>query len=251
VVPAADVALVAAALTAALPEYVEVTVTGTVDVSSDISIKMQLPGFGAGGWIDAAPWPSVTGILSTRVYARVVGFTSSTAMSIESMSVARVGQTICWVDRNTFATHTAKILTASETLAPSVPTPGIYAVTLDTPLVSSVGITIGVNDWVFPAAVNSSKYVAALLTTYANMGPYEKQLSLGLLPHSYRLPRNYEQYDYTLGGKFLKALTDSGTEVLDAQWAYQNGGVMTPALPTNITLGPNIFVPRQIGLYPA
>ena len=251
VVPAADVALVAAALTAALPEYVEATVTGTVDVSADLTIRLQLPGFGAGGWIDAAPWPSVLGINPARIYTTVTSVTSTTAMRIESMAAPQIGCSVCWVDRQTYALHTARVLTSSTALAPVGTLRGLYDVTLDAPFVSGSGVSIGVGDMVFPAAVNTQKYATALLTAFANLGPYEKQLSLGLLPHSYRLPRNYEQYDYTLGGKFLKALTDSGSEVLDAQWGYQNGGVTVPSLPTNIALGPNIFVPHAIAFYPA
>ena len=107
-----------------------------------------------------------------------------------------------------------------------------------------------VNDYVFPAATNTANYLAAVLATFAQLGPGEKTTSAGALPHAYRQPRNFAAFDYTLGDQFLRALSSSGLEVQAAAWAYQNGAVKTPTLPATISTGPSIFIPLRIAFHP-
>lgn len=256
VVGGSAVANATSAIVAAHPEYVELVNTATVDQAANVSMLLRLPaattaipaGTG-GGFVDANPFPSVAGIDATRVYCRVSAFTSSVSIQVESMVAPVVGQSVCWVDRTTFTLHTAKILTQSTNSAPAGALPGTYNITLDTPFVSSTGVAVAVNDYVFPAAVNTQAYVTALLNYFATLGPYEKTTTAGLLPHAYRLPRYYESWDYTLGAKALRAISNAGNEVLDVGWGYQNGGTTVPALPATILSGPNVFVPSQIGFY--
>jgi hypothetical protein len=108
-----------------------------------------------------------------------------------------------------------------------------------------------VGDYVFPAAERMQAYVDAVLNAFANLGPGEKTNQTGLLPRAYREPRAFQSWDYALGPKFLKALVESGDEVYDAAWGYQNGGVTLPSLPTLISQPPNLFVPYRIAFYPA
>ena len=254
-VSATAVANATSAIQASAPETTELVVTGTVDQTADVSFMLQLPaattaipaGTG-GGFVDSAPFPSVVGAATTRLYCLAVAVTNSTTLRVESMVAPIVGQTIAWVDRAYFALHTAKILAGFTTaIAPSGTTPGQYNITIDTPFADQAGNPIVASDYVFPAATNSQSYLSAVLASFAALGPGEKTLAGG---HAYRLPRYFSAYDYTLGDQFLRALSNSGAEVQAASWGYQNGGVKTPALPATISTGPSILIPLRIAFYP-
>lgn len=240
-----------------LPTYTNCVVTATADQLADVAFLLTMPsstsasppGDGS-GFVDANPWPSVTGATTQRMRVHAADLTpTSTAFSVESMTAPTVGQSICWIDRDTFSLHTAKVRLVGTTYAsPSGGTPGRYGVTIDTPFVSTVGSIPADGDYIFPFAVNAANYLAAVLSSFAGLGPYEKQLSVSL-PRAARQPRYFKSWPYSLTDLFLRALEDAGVEVLTAAWAYQNGGTVTPALPATITSAPNIFAPRQIAWY--
>lgn len=247
-VAAANVTAVTALVVGAHPEYVEIVVTSVVDSPADVSVLLQLPttssagANGSNGWLDAVPFPAVAS-LGTK-YASVTTVTTTTDITIANCAaIPTVGQTICYVDRTTFTLRTAKILTN-----PSNGGGGPYScrVTLDTPLTN-----IATGDFIFPGAANGQAYLDALLGAFARLGAGEKISVAGLLPFAYRRPRYFESWDYTLGAKVLRAMTDAGEEVLDASWGYQNGGTTTPAEPAAITSGPKVFTPRKLAWYPA
>ena len=125
---------------------------------------------------------------------------------------------------------------------------GPYAarVTLDAPLVD-----VAVGSYVFPGAARTQAYVDAVLAQFAALGPGEITDQTGLFPFAYRRPRYFEAWDYTIGAKFLRALTSAGSEVLDAAWSYQNGGTTAPGIPGDITDGPAVFVPHKVAFFPA
>ena len=241
-----------------LPTYTECVVTATADQQADVAFLLTMPaatsasppGDGT-GFIDANPFPSVTGATTQRMRVHAADLTpTSTQFSVESMRAPTPGQSICWVDRDTFTLHTAKITTVGTTYAsPSGGTPGRYGVTIDTPFVSTVGSIPADGDYIFPSALSGANYLAAILDRFAALGPYEKQLAAGLQPRCLRQPRYFKSWPYSLTDLFLRALEDAGEEVLTAAWGYQNGGTTNPSLPTSITSAPFFFVPRQIAWY--
>lgn len=249
VVSAAGLANATSAVVAGAGEFTETVITAVVDVQTDLAFLLTLPeavtanpaGTG-GGWIDGAPWPSVTGI--TTQVCDVVAVTSSTVFRVNSAVGPVDGETIHWVDKSTLKLYTAIVSSSSEITPVSLPTPGVYEITIDTPF---VGVATG--DYISPGLVNAQTYLDAVLEQFALLGPGEKTAVAGLLPRAYRRPRNFDSWPYTLGPQFLKALVDAGDEVLDSGWAYQNGGTITPALPTTITAAPKIFVPYRLGFY--
>jgi uncharacterized phage protein gp47/JayE len=240
-----------------LPAYVESVITTTADVEANASFVLTMPaattasppGDGS-GFVDANPFPSITGATNKR--ARVIASDitpTSTKFSVESMAAPSSGQSVCWVDRDTFSLHTAKILTLDATYAaPAGSTPGRYGITIDTPFVSTVGSIPADGDYIFPLATNTQTYLDIVLVTFGELGPYEKQLSAAL-PKALRQPRYYVSNTYSLGDRFLRDLENAGQEVLTAAWGWQNGGTTAPSLPANITDAPNIFVPARLGWY--
>lgn len=254
-VSAAAIANATSEVTAELPEHTELVVTGCEDQTADVSFILRMPaattavpaGTG-GGFVDAAPFPSVTG--ATNKFMRATVVTSSTNIRVESMAAPTVGQSISWIDRDTYTIHTALILTVATNTTPSGGTPGTYTITLDKALVATTGTVIAANsDYVFPASANAQNYLDAVLDAFADLGPGEKTTSAGLLPHAYRQPRYFESHTYELGDQFLRALVDSGSEVLSATWGYQNGGTTTPSIPMTINDAPAVFVPGTLGFY--
>jgi uncharacterized phage protein gp47/JayE len=238
-----------AAIVGEMPEHAEFVVTKTQDFPASVTFILTLPealtaipAGGGGGWIDGVPWPSITGL--TNSYCVVTVVTSTTSITLQSAVAPSVGETIQYVNTSTWKIYTAKVLTTSTTVAPALPTPGQFAITLDAPLVG-----IAVNKVVFPGMVQTQRYLDAVLDHFAKLGPGEKTDVAGVLPRAYRRPYPRVSWPSALDNKFLKALTDSGDEVIDAEWGYQNGGVTEPTLPGSITSAPKVFVPGGIGFY--
>lgn len=245
VASAATVALATSGVVAATPEFVEVVVTGTVDANADVAIFLALPaattavpaGTG-GGWLDGQPFPAPNTLTSPCT----VSVVNATTVTIANCKFAPgVGNTVCAVINGALVVaHVTGVGTFAANTATNV--------VIDIPL-SANGVALVTGAHVFPGAVNMSTYVATLMAAFASLGPGEKTAQTGLLPRGYRQPRWFVAWDYTIGPKFLKALVAAGSEVLDASWCYQNGGVTTPTIPGSIGNGPNIFVPRYVSFY--
>lgn len=240
-----------------MPEHVDIQVTTVTNVSADIAVGLSLPAAATasppgpgGGWVNGTPWPQVDG--SSVRSAAVSAVTSSTSFSVTA--TAGVSATpnitkVCWLSysgSDAWTLYTATVLTCTE--SPS----GTYAITIDTPF---PGIAVG--DYVFPSAVRMQDYVDAMLEAFGRMGPGE--LRSPTLDREFRHPLPSSSWPNTLGPHLLRAMTDTGDEVLDAQWfsrlpdstgnyAVQNtsGSV---GVPTVVTDAPRIFVPRRIGFY--
>jgi uncharacterized phage protein gp47/JayE len=269
VVSTQSVNLAISAVQNQLPEYVESVITTVQATPADLAFQLLLPaalnaipaGTG-GGWVDASPFPmvrTVAGTAATNQRCRVLTVTTSTSLVIESMVAGAIGQSISWIDKSTFSLVTAKVVTITETLAPSGSTMGQYTITIDTPFVgagASPG-TVQVNDYVFPACANQANYLAAVLATFASSGPGEKLSSAvaGLLPRAYRQPRPTVAWGYALDGRFTAALTNAGSEVQQATYCWQNGTPSaqppTPPQPATISAGPYVWTPRLVAFYPA
>jgi uncharacterized phage protein gp47/JayE len=234
-----------------LPEYVDSFVSTVTDVPVDISFKLTLPyplgavnlGTG-GGWVDFQPFPAAT--VAQTYYTASVTNSTSFVMLVPAQNPAPIpGIThISWIDRtNNYTVRTATILTAAYANFFGVKT---YIITIDTPFVGMVN-----GDYIFPSCINAQTYVNNILAHFALMGPGEKTDIATLLPRAYRKPRPNLSFPNAVDGSMLRAVIESGTEVLSADYWYSTYGTTAPALPSLIELPPNIYIPRQIGLYPA
>jgi len=235
-----------------LPEYVDSLITTVVDVPTDISFKLTIPypigsmnlGTG-GGWMDDQPFPAVTTALklsrgflitSTNIWIEVEGTIPAPIPGVTHVS---------WIDRvNNYTVRTATILSQSyNTTGPGM---HYYDVIIDTPF---VGLAAG--DYIFPSAYRAQTYVDAILAQFAIMGPGEKCNVATLLPRAYRKPRPNLSYPNAIDGTMLRALIESSNEVQSADYWYSTYGTASVAIVSAVTDAPNIFVPRQIGFYPA
>ena len=233
-----------------LPEYVDRYISTVDDVPVDVSFKLTLPyplgsinlGTG-GGWLDAQPFPIAT---TTVQYCTAV-VTNSTTFSIyvsAQQPAPQPGVThISWIDRTDYTVKTALILTATYYTSLTMKW---YSVTIDTPF---VGIATG--DYVFPSCINSQKYVDAVIAHFGTMGPGEKCDIATLLPRAYRKPRPNLGFPNAVDGSMLRAVIESGTEVLSADYWYSTYGLNPPVLPSLIELPPYIYIPCNLAFYPA
>lgn len=249
-----DVATIQSYLVGKATFTFETVVTACEDLPADVTFLLQIPQSAAaipfgtgGGWIDANPFPTMQGL--TQKFCDVSAVTNTTKFRISNCSVfPQAGQSICYIDKTNFKLYTGKIVAFSIfplIPPPYPPPPYAFDIEVDTPF-----LNIQVGDYIFPAAENMQTYVDAVLNEFANLGPGEKTDQAGLLPQAYRQPRAFEAWDYALGPKFLKAIVNSGKEVYDAEWGYQNSGLKIPPLPSVIKNPPKIFVPWRIAFYP-
>jgi uncharacterized phage protein gp47/JayE len=223
-----------------IPTWVEVTQTTPVNQPVDVSIGLALPasaqaGGPGGGWLNATPFPVVAG----SGHADVGTVTDSTHFVVSSDVAPTAGVTVvAWMDPNTWTLRQATV-TAFSSAGGS-----LWNLTIDTPF---VGVTTG--QWIMPAALNLGVYIAALLSFMGEMGPGECTTIPGLLPRALRSPSPLDDYPSSLNATLLRAIEDTGNEVLDTSFLYRSA--TSPTIAAAPSSPPSIFVPRKLAFYPA
>lgn len=233
-----------------IPEHAFSLITTVVNVPVDVGIGLSLPsattasppGVG-GGWLDGSPWPS-----SINAGALVMSVTSTTQFTMNAQVLPTLNVShIAWLSPITWTVTNAIVTNVSGSS-------GSYLVTIDTPM---IGLAAG--HYIFPQSANQAAYIAALLAFFALMGPGEKSTNASALIRGFRHPTPLNIWPYSIGPACLKAMTNAGSEVADAQFSVRgdgttsiNGtaGILTPQVPVSVASPPNIYVPRNIGLYP-
>lgn len=228
-----------------MPTYVYVVGTTVTNVPTDAAILLSLPSASTasppgpgGGWLDGTPWPSSIGGTTA---VSVSSVTSTTQFTVTATTPPIAGAShIAFLDPTTWTVNTATVTAVSGSS-------GSYVITIDTPWPN-----IATGNFIWPQSVNQQNYVNALLGAFALMGPGEKSSNggagtSGVLQRAFRHPVPQLTWPYSLGTYQLKALTNSGTEVLDAEWIYRS--TTTPAVPATVTSAPNILVPRNLAFY--
>lgn len=233
------------------PEHAFSVITTVTNTPVDVAIGLALPAAATasppgagGGWIDGTPWPTSTTSLVT-----VTAVTSTTTFTVNAaVAPTQNVSHIAWLSPINWQLYTATVL--------SVPSgsPGAYQITIDTPF---VGIAVG--NAIFPQSQNQSSYVSAILVAFGLMGPGEKSTNASALVRGYRHPLPSSAWQYSVGPTMLRAMTNAGAEVFDAQFYYRsdgtstvigNAGLLTPQVPGSVTSSPLVYVPRNIALMP-
>lgn len=243
--------VVVTAVTGNYPEHAGLTITGTVDQAVDVAIALALPASPSGtppgpggGWLDGSPWPFDANVTGT-FKCTVTGVTSSSVFTVDAPSAPAAGASrIAFLApgppfgaATNWTLYTARVLAVSGSA-------GAYTITIDQ---AFVGIAVG--NYIMPQAQNLQTYVSALLNAFKAMGPGEKSNAPVTLQRAFRHPPPQIAWPYSLGDVQLRALTNSGPEVITAKWNYRS--LTTPSVPGTISQPPNILVPRNIGFYPA
>jgi hypothetical protein len=248
---------VKSAVVNALPEYVDAVITDCTSVPADVSFSITIPDSTSatpfpgpgGGWIDANPYPlPPTG----SNYVNIYDLAGENSFAVVSQSKPSIGQTISWIRPTDHKLFTGKI---TAIIWNTTTAPYDCYLTIDTFFTGLNGGT----DYIFPGIVNADKYLAAVLDSFAKLGPGEKlsPTAVGLLPRALRRPLASQSWSNALDAKFLKNLEDAGSEVYAASWLYQNQYPVTAsyspqttiAATGNIANQPLIWTPGKIAFY--
>lgn len=233
------------AVSSVMPEYAELLITSVVDYPVSISLGLSIPdavtssipGPG-GGWIDAQPFPTFVSAGFTG--CTFVTDTDSTHIRIQSDLPPVAGtSSMVWIRTSDWTVYRSVV--QSYTIAGA----NLFDCVLTEPF---PGIQAG--DWIFPDAENIDSYIDSLLSVFAGLGCGEKTDSATLLPRAFRRPLKSQSWSSDFGLIQLKFIENTGDEVFNVTYLYRSvlGGI-TP-LPTNVTDGPYIFTPLNIGFYP-
>lgn len=254
-------AQVAAYVAGQLPEHANLTtqtpadvVSGSPAVTTRVSIGLSLPAAAdasppgpGGGWANGVPWPDRLGV-ATRVIVQSVSSGTSFVLTADGAAPSAVGVVagvtkIAWFDAAGFAAGGAAIRIGTVTAVAG--SAGALSVTLDA---STPFPNVQPGDLVFPAAENVEAYAQAWLAALADMGPGQWTSDVSRLPRAYRQPLVSQSNPSDLGASQLRAITNSGDEVLDIQYLFKS--VTSPGVPANTTQSPKVIVPDSFGFYP-
>jgi uncharacterized phage protein gp47/JayE len=237
-----------------LPEHAFSVVASVGNQAVDVAIQLTLPSAPTatppgpgGGWLDGSPWPSSIG---GSLPVKVTSVTSTTQFTVNALSAPTNGVShIAWLSPLNWTVTSAIVTNFSGT-------PGAYLITVDTPM---VGIASG--NFIWPQSQNQATYIAAILDTFANLGPGEwVQPTSVVYGRSFRHPTPSQSWPSSLTNAQLKGIIGSGPEVLDASWLYRS--MISPPLPMYpptvsfsaqqlTSAGPSILVPQNIALLAA
>lgn len=235
-----------------LPEHALCVGTSVANQAVDIAFSLALPAAATasppgpgGGWLDGTPWPSS---ISGTTPVTVTSVTNSTQFVVNAVTAPTPNVShISWISPNNWQLYSATVL--------SVPSgsSGAYTIIIDTPMPG-----IGSGNYIFPASQNQQTYLTAVFDSFALMGPGEwLPSSSSLIGRGFRHPIPTLTNPSSLTASMLKAIINTGPEVLDANWIYRSA--TTPTVPSTITLDPttqlltsappNILVPRNLAFY--
>lgn len=238
-----------------LPQHVYTVNTGTVDAAIDCAIGIAIPSSPSaspagpgGGWLDGTPFP----VRVAAGAAQVSSVTSASIFQIQSDLPPTPGVSkIAWFNYNTRQVLKATVVSYTGSA-------GFWTITIDTPFTGIANV-----DHVMPQAANTDLYVTAVLAAFELMGPAEKSSNASALIRGYRHPVPSSGWVNTVGPSMLKAVTDSATEVSNAQFNLRaqvpyttivgpNGVSTLPASDVYATISdpPLIFIPKNISFYP-
>ncbi len=224
-----------------LAEHSDVRTTTVTDWPTDVAISLALPASpssstpgAGGGWLDATPYPRP---IAPMIGCDVQAVTSSTQFEVRSAQAPTKNVSrIAWLSPLDWKLYTATVVDVSG-VGPA------WTITIDQPFVN-----IGPGHLISPQAVRLQAYFDALLGAFALMGPGELTAAAGVLARAFRHPTPAQMWPASLGATQLRAVTDAGPEVLDAQYLYRST-TTPPPVPAAVTDPPRILTPRHLAFY--
>lgn len=240
------VTLVRNAIQTNAADSLAVVVQAAADANLDVSMQMSIPdsilaGGNGRGWLDATPWPSLTPG-ETRVTVTTVTDGRTIIVNALTTTTPIAGQTrISWFSPVDKTFQTRLVTTQSGGT-------GAWTLTLDKPLTNTDGSLVAVGDYISPAAANMVAYAKTWRTIMQALGPGENTADSARLPRAARHPTTDTKDSPEVTAVLLKQFGNAHVEVLDIAYAYRSA--TTPAVPLSISVAPNIFIPRHLGIYP-
>jgi hypothetical protein len=175
----------------------------------------------------------------TAVFCDVTSVTDTTAFRVRAVQAPVANATrICWMSPVDWKLYSATVV------AFSAGPMGEFNILIDTPF---PGIAVG--HFISPQAVRQDAYFAALIAQFALMGPGEKTANLATYARAYRHPTPQSLWPSNLGPALLRAISDTGTEVLDVQYLHPLPASRVPTVPVVVTSPPNQLIPKNLAIY--
>lgn len=220
-------------------------VVGTCNEENcDMTFALSLPasalaGGNGLGWIDQRPWPP-TGSGSFTPVASVSNSGITVQVNAATTTSPVSGQThVMW-----WSPHDMKMRTYLVTAATGAT--GAWVLTLEQPMVDSLGNIAAAGDYISPAAANGEKYGNTFLDLIEAVGAGENTAEASRLPRSARHPFIGEGADIGITNRFLTDFLRKHREIVNGELSYVP--VATPTVPTAVSDNPNVLVPRHFGI---
>ncbi len=230
-----------------LPVGVELVVQGAATEYTDITLKLSIPdssqsGGSGQGWKDIVPWPQLEVADSNRVTVTSVNATFDQLLINAATTTAPIdGQThISWWSPNDRKFYTGLVVDHSGST-------GAWLITLDRPIVDSIGLGPVSGDYISPSCENIVGYGSSFVNMFRNLGPGENTSSLARLPRAKRHPFVAVESPFSITNSTLKSMIVSYPEITDFSIGYALKA--SPTVPINTATAPNILVPRRFGVY--
>jgi hypothetical protein len=240
------------ALAANMPESVKIVVQSVANQPVDVALQLAIPSLLAqsgNGWDDSAPFPTLVDADNGRVTVTVVTDLQHITVSAQG-NAPLVPCTILWWS------SIFKKFVASNVVS-YTGTAGAYALTLDTPLSYTDGITtqnVYVGDFISPGCVFKDEYGALFLEQMNTLGPGENTSDTIRLIRASRRPsitKDSNSFPTDVGSIQVAGLTDARSEITNAEISYPAAGSgRKPTVPGSIDTAPNVLVLHNFGIYP-
>jgi hypothetical protein len=243
-------AVVRGSVQSQVSEGIETVVESAANELVDVSIQVDIPnsstaGGTGGGWVDGTPWPQLETSDAGRVSVSSVTNSRRIVVSADTTTAPVAGQThVAWwaPGDQQFRRYLVTSVAGS---------PGAWDLTLDRPLVDSLGNSVASGDYVSPDAENVITYGEAWRELMAELGPGENTSDPNILQsgRALRRPLSSEQFSSSLSTRLLAELVAGRDEMLNAAYAYRSKTV--PTVPASVEDPPNILLLDNFGVYPS
>lgn len=222
---------------------VQASADQTLDAAFEITIPdSALVGGNGLGWTDAVPWPNLVGgdSGSVAVTAYASGTRQLTVDAATTISPT-VGQTnISWWSPNDFKFYSALVLVISGSTT-------AWVLTLDRPLVDSLGNNPSAGDLISPDARNLQGYGKRWVDLCRTLGPGENTADAGRLPRAKRHPFVADEDPTDITSVLTSKVAIPNFPEITAISGSVN--VTTPTVPSDVDDPPNILKPRHVAFY--
>jgi len=245
----AALAVVRGAIQSQVSEGLETVVTSAVDEAASVALEIEIPssssaGGAGGGWVDGAPWPQLVVADSGRVSVSSVTSNRRIVVTANTATSPIAGQThIAWWAPGDQRFRRYLVTAVAGTV-------GAWDLTLDRPLVDSLGNAVATGDYVSPDAENIVMYGETWRELMADLGPGENASDPNILQggRALRRPLTSESFSSDINTRMTSRFAAQNAEVLDAVYSYRSKS--TPTVPASVSDAPNILVLDNFGVYP-
>lgn len=229
------------------PSESDIVVTASVDETLNIGFEISIPdstlvGGNGNGWTDAVPWPALEGADGGSV--EVTTYTSATrqlTVNAQTSTAPAEGQTnVAWWSPYDFQFYTALVTAQSGSS-------GAWVLTLDQPLVDSLGNNPAAGEYISPDAKNLQGYGEKWIELCRTLGPGENTADVGRLPRAKRHPYVADEDPSDITGVLINKIASEGFAEITS--ITGTASATTPTVPSDVDNGPGILVPNHLGFY--